>query len=209
MPPDNKRFFVVLIIFVLAGAASLWISSRGRVWEIPPLPPFLPNNYQGWVGTPFSAVLPSDIRAGDAILREYRFEGKAPIKVMALYSPTGNYHPPSLCYTGMGLKLFYLPPLKNTSGKIHLSGLGAREIGQLIMVFHGFYLNGQIIPDGVRKKLYEVKDQFLFGKVRQYFFEMMVAVPEGEEKKGREYLISFLDTLEPYLLWEKKVAKKQ
>ncbi|MCX7982654.1 MAG: EpsI family protein [Syntrophales bacterium] len=196
---SNGRYIIVLSLLVLAGVASYLIKSR-TVDSGPLLPHHLPEQIKEWVGTPFSTLMPSDLRPGDYMLREYRKEGGVAIKMMVVFSPTENYHPPALCYRGIGLKTFYLPPLVSSSGRIVLAGLGAHVVNESISVYHGFYISGRIMPDGIGKKMYEVRERIKKGRVEQYFLEVMLSVEKGKESMARETVKSFVDLMEPYLL---------
>jgi len=74
-----------------------------------------------------------------------------------------------------------VPPIKSASSKVKLTGFIAREGSDIRLVYHGFYLGGRIIPDGMEKKGYEVlgADQERAGK--GIFFEVMVAGKKGDE----------------------------
>lgn len=195
----DKRYLTALTLLVLAGVASMYLESRAKL-SGPVLPRHVPDRIGDWTSTPFSTVMPSDLRPGDYILREYRKGGEATIKVMIVFSPTENYHPPALCYRGIGLNLFYQPPVSSSSGKMRLAGLGANQVHESVFIYHGFYVGGRIVPDGVEKKWYEVKERILKGRVEQYFLELMLAVEKGAERMAPEKIVSFLDLLEPYLL---------
>jgi len=195
----DRRYLCALLCLFLTGFISLYLTLRTKASD-PTLPRVIPDRVLDWEGAPFRTVLPGDLRPGDYILREFKKKGGRVIKVMMVFSPTENYHPPALCYRGVGLKMFSLPHMLSSSGKIRLAGLGAYDGNEFISVYHGFYLDGQIMPDGVGKKVYEVKERLVQGRVRQYFFEMMQVAAKGEEGLARQELASLLDSLEPYLL---------
>jgi len=120
--------------------------------------------------------------------------------MMVIFSPVENYHPPSVCYRGQGLMLSDVPPIKSASAKVKLTGFIAREGSDIRLVYHGFYLGGRIIPDGMEKKGYEVLERIKKGRVREYFFEVMVAGKKGDESMLTAYVAEFINDLEPYLL---------
>lgn len=196
---ERRRYLTVLFFLLLTGMVSVYLQSRTTAGG-PVLPKLVPDRIESWEGQPFITVMPSDLRPGDYILREYRRRGEPSIKLMIVFSPTENYHPPALCYRGIGLKMFHLPSIASASGRIKLAGLGGYQGNDYLAVYHGFYISGRIMPDGMAKKIYEVREKIAKGRVEQYFLEVAARAEKGEEGLLRERLVSFLSLLEPYLL---------
>ena len=157
----------------------------------------------GWQGSPFSAVMPKDIQPGEYILRSYRMGNGKQVNFLALYSRISNYHPPALCYQAAGQQLTELPYIRNSSpGKIRLAGLMGKRNANTILVFHGFFIDGRVIPDGIEKKLYEVKEKLINGSIHQYFLEVTVNVVDEDHAAALSLVNRFLDDMESYLLHE-------
>jgi EpsI family protein len=198
----EHRIATLGLLFILTGMVSLFFSHRtdGRP-DASHLPLNLPMIFRGWTGTPLSTVLPREVEPGDYLLRTYRQGSDRGIDLLILYSRIANYHPPALCYRGTGRHLTEIPPLASTSGRIRLAGLMGKRGAETILVYHGFYIGGAILPDGVKKKWYEAKEQLLHGVIRQYFFEIAIdATNETNRELTLFYLRAFLDDLEPHLL---------
>lgn len=108
----HRRVVIAVVLFSLCGMLGLYLKGREGEYRMPVLPKRLPEKETGWEYTTFHTVLPKDVRGGDVILRAYRRPGGPIISLMALFSPKGNYHPPSLCYRGRGLVLSANSPLR-------------------------------------------------------------------------------------------------
>ncbi len=198
---DRKRLVLVISLLVVSGLMSVYLQVRaGGPAGRAKLPRGLPMEISGWQGNPFSASMPRDVGPEDYILRSYGRGNGRQVGILALYSPISNYHPPALCYQGAGQQLTEIPSLSSSSGKIRLAGLlGKRELSA-ILVYHGFFINGKVIPDGIEKKLYEVKEKLTRGKIDQYFFEITINVADQDHATAVRYLKLFLDDMEPHLL---------
>jgi hypothetical protein len=90
--------------------------------------------------------------------------------------------------------------LENYSGKIRLAGLMGKRDMNTILVYHGFFIAGKIIPDGIEKKIYEIREKLTKGYIRQYFLEVTVNVNNGDYATAIGYVKRFLDDMEPYLI---------
>ena len=60
-----------------------------------------------------------------------------------------------------------------------------------ILVYHGFFINGRVIPDGIEKKLYEVREKLTRGKIDQYFFEVTINVADQDIATCRSLFKAF------------------
>ncbi|MCG6537806.1 MAG: EpsI family protein, partial [Syntrophales bacterium LBB04] len=90
--------------------------------------------------------------------------------------------------------------LKSSSGKIRLAGLMGKTGQETILVYHGFYIGGQVIPDGIEKKIYEVGERLKRGHINQYFVEITMNESNGYIKHSDVYMKQFLDDMETYLI---------
>ncbi len=196
----HRRVVIAVVLFSLCGMLGLYLKGREGEYRMPVLPKRLPEKETGWEYTTFHTVLPKDVRGGDVILRAYRRPGGPIISLMALFSPKGNYHPPSLCYRGRGLVLSATSAITSASSKIRLVGFSAHDESRIYLVYHGYYIAGRIIPDGVEKKVYEVAERIMHGHVRQYFFEVMLTGEKGDKQFLTSYLMQFINDIEPYML---------
>jgi hypothetical protein len=154
----------------------------------------------GWLGNQFSAVMPWEVGPDDFILREYRQQGGPRLNLLALYSRIANYHPPALCYQGSGRELTEIPALQSSSGRIRLAGLMGKMGQETILVYHGFFIGGKVIPDGIEKKIYEVGERLKGGHIKQYFLEITMNEGTHDINQSTIYMRKFLDDMEKYLI---------
>ena len=187
-------------MLLVSGLLSVYLQGRGKEAQTASLPLKLPLETDEWQGMPFSAVMPREVGPDDFILRQYRRQGGPDLNLLALYSRISNYHPPALCYRGTGRELTEIPALQSSSGKIRLAGLMGKMGPETILVYHGFYIGGKVIPDGIEKKIYEAAERFKRGHIRQYFLEITINEDSGDVKKAGFYIRKFLDDMEEYLL---------
>lgn len=198
---DKKKIGIVCFLLILSGLLSVALQYRNHnIEKRANLPFHLPMDVAGWRGHIFSATMPSEVEPGDFILRAYRGNDGRTINMLALYSRIANYHPPALCYQGAGHQLSEIPPIASTSGKIRLAGLMGKRPSASILVYHGFYIGGKIIPDGVGKKLYEVKEKLINGSIQQYFFEVTIHLVDDDALHASLQIKRFLDDVEAYLI---------
>jgi len=195
----NKVYFIV-IMCLISGMASVFLQTRGgNIQKRISLPLQLPMDISGWHGYAFSAAMPKEVEPGDFILRAYQLDNGRQINMLALYSRISNYHPPAMCYQGTGRQLTEIPNISSSSGRIRLAGLMGKRDTDTILVYHGFYIDGKIVPDGVRKKIFEMREKLMNGYINQYFFEATVEVFNNDEEQAISYIQRFLDDVEPYL----------
>ena len=75
------------------------------------------------------------------------------------------------------------------------------KMGQeTILVYHGFYIGGKVIPDGIEKKIYEAGERLKRGHIRQYFVEITMNEGTADIKQSGVYMKQFLDDMETYLI---------
>lgn len=207
---DKKKLVIVCLCLVVTGFLSLAIQYRHlRTMQSGSLPLQLPMETANWHGSTLSAVLPREVGPGDFILRTYRGNDGTTVNVLALYSRISNYHPPALCYQGEGRQLTDIPALASSSGKIELAGLMGKRNYNTILVYHGFYVGGKVIPDGIGKKLHELKANVLGGPVQQYFIEVTINLAGEDPQQGTLHVKRFLDDMETYLLRQGGERDKQ
>ncbi len=199
MFPEKKLYGVLFALFA-AGLLSVCLQFRGGPARMPRLPLSLPMEASGWHGGPLSAVMPREVAPGDYILRSYGVNDGQLLNVLALYSRISNYHPPALCYRGAGGQLTEIPPVGSSSGKIRLAGLMSKRDGNVMLIYHGFYIGGKVIPDGIEKKLYEIKEKLARGSIDQYFLEVTVNSVDGNHATAVGHVKRFLDDMESYLI---------
>jgi hypothetical protein len=198
---ERKKIYFILIMFLITGMASVYFQTRGgNPQKMISLPSNLPMDISGWHGSAFSAPMPKEVEPGDFILRAYQLDNGRQINMLALYSRISNYHPPALCYQGTGRQLTEIPHISSSSGRISLAGLKGKRDSDTILVYHGFYVGGKIVPDGVRKKIFEMREKLINGYVDQYFFEVTVDVFNNDEVHAIFFIKRFLDDVEPYLI---------
>ena len=198
---DKKRIVIVCLCLAVSGLLSLAIQYRHLDTERRgSLLLQLPMEMAGWRGSPLSAVLPREVEPGDFILRTYTGIDGTTVNMLALYSRISNYHPPALCYQGGGRQLTDIPALASSSGKIRLAGLMGKRNSDNLLVYHGFYVGGKVIPDGIGKKIYEMKENLLSGSIQQYFVEVTINLAGDDPQQGALQVKRFLDDVETYLL---------
>ena len=198
---EKRKLLLVFVLLFMSGLLSAYLQSRGEgAQQTASLPLSLPMEASGWQGSPFSAVMPREVRPDDFILRQYRQKGGPSLNFLALYSRISNYHPPAMCYQGSGRELTEIPALKSSSGKIRLAGLMGKMGQETILVYHGFYIGGKVIPDGVEKKIYEAGERLKRGHIKQYFLEIMMTEVNVDRKQSGVYMKQFLDDMETYLI---------
>jgi hypothetical protein len=196
----KRKLFLVFVLLLMSGLLSAYFQSRGEGAQRASLPLSLPMEASGWQGSPFSAVMPWEVGPDDFILREYRQQGGLRLNFLALYSRISNYHPPALCYQGSGRELTEIPGLQSSSGKIRLAGLMGKRGQETILVYHGFYIGGKVIPDGIEKKIYEAGARLKRGHIKQYFVEITTDEGNVDTKQSGAYMKKFLDDMETYLI---------
>ena len=198
---NRKRYFLIILLLCVCGVLSVYLQMRGNGQRNGiHLPVNLPMAEAGWQGSPFAATMPRDVESGDFILRSYRQERGGQLNLLALHSRISNYHPPSLCYQGSGRRLSEIPAMESTSGRIRLAGLMAKGDYDTTFVYHGFYIGGKIIPDGIEKKGYEVTERFIQGHIKQYFLEIAIGGVQSDLRQDQAYVRRFLDDMEKYLI---------
>jgi len=196
----KRKWLLVIILLLMSGLVSAYLQSRGKSAKTASLPLSLPMEVSGWEGNPFSAIMPSEVGPDDFILRQYRQKRGPGLTFLSLYSRISNYHPPALCYQGSGRSLTEIPEIKSSSGKIILAGLMGKRGPDTILVYHGFYIGGKIIPDGIEKKIYEVGERLKRGHIKQYFVEVTLTDGAIDIKQSIVYMKKFLDDMEAYLI---------
>ena len=196
----KRKLFLVFTLLLMSGLLSAYLQNRGEGAQTASLPLSLPMEASGWQGSTFSAVMPREVGPDDFILREYRQKGGPSLNFLALYSRISNYHPPALCYQGSGRELTEIPPLKSSSGKIRLAGLMGKMGQETMLVYHGFYIGGKVIPDGIEKKIYEAGERLKRGHIKQYFVEITMSEGNVDTKQSGVYMKQFLDDMETYLI---------
>jgi hypothetical protein len=196
----KRKLLLVFALLITCGLLSAYLQSRGEGAQTASLPLKLPMEASGWQGSTFSAVMPWEVRPDDFILRQYRQKGGPGLNILALYSRISNYHPPALCYQGSGRELTEIPALQSSSGKIRLAGLMGKMGQETILVYHGVYIGGKIIPDGIEKKIYEVGERLRRGHIKQYFVEITMNEGTVDIKQAVVYMKQFLDDMETYLI---------
>lgn len=197
---NKRKLLIVFAFLLLSGIISAYLQNRGAAAKTASLPLNLPMETAGWQGSPFSAVMPWEVGPEDFILRQYRRYGGPGLNILALYSSISNYHPPALCYQGSGRELTEIPALKSSSGKIRLAGLMGKMGSETVYVYHGFYIGGKVIPDGIEKKLYEVGERLKRGHIKQYFVEITMNEGTFDINRSGVYMRQFLDDMEGYLI---------
>jgi len=198
---EKRKLLLVFVLLLMSGLLSAYLHSRGEVAKTASIPLRLPMETSRWQGSQISAVMPWEVRPDDFILREYRrHQGGPSINLLALYSRISNYHPPALCYQGSGRELTEIPALQSSSGKIRLAGLMGKMGQETILVYHGFYIGGKVIPDGIEKKIYEVGERLKRGHIKQYFVEITMNEGTFDIKQSGVYMKQFLDDMETYLI---------
>ena len=198
---SRKKIVFVFVMLTISGSLSTYLQIRNHNdYESISLPLNLPMAAHGWQGSPFSAVLPREVKPGDFLLRTYTRDKGKEINLLALYSRISNYHPPALCYRGAGRQLTEIPFIASSSGKIRLAGLMGKRDADTILVYHGFYVGGVIIPDGIEKKIYEVREKLQRGSIHQYFFEITINSSDEDFGGSLSYIKRFLDDMEKYLI---------
>lgn len=200
MVVNKRRLFLVFALLLMSGLFSAYFQNRGESAQTADLPLKLPMEAAGWQGNQFSAVMPREVGPDDFILRQYRQNNGPNLNFLALYSRISNYHPPALCYQGSGRELTEIPVLKSSSGKIRLAGLMGKMGQETILVYHGFYIGGKIIPDGIEKKIYEVGERLKRGHIKQYFIEITMNESTVDINRTDVYMKKFLDDMETYLI---------
>jgi hypothetical protein len=198
---EKKKLFMIMVLLIMTGLISVYLQTRGGGQDkSKTLPVHVPMELFPWRGSAFSASMPWEVEPDDFVLRSYQTDHGRPINLLALYSRISNYHPPALCYQGAGRQLTEVSSIASSSGKIRLAGLMGRRNSDIILVYHGFYIGGKIIPDGIEKKAYEVREKLMRGYVKQYFFEVTVNVFNDDHGQAVSYIRKFLDDMEPYVL---------
>ncbi|MDQ5985438.1 MAG: hypothetical protein CSYNP_01148 [Syntrophus sp. SKADARSKE-3] len=198
---DSKKVYFIMIMFFITGMASVYLQGRGgNLQKKLSLPLNLPMDISGWHGSVFSAPMPKEVEPDDFILRAYQLDNGRQINMLALYSRISNYHPPALCYQGSGRQLTDIQQISSSSGRIRLAGLMGKRDSDTILVYHGFYIGGKIVPDGIQKKIFEMHEKLINGFIDQYFFEVTVDVFNNDEVHANSYIKRFLDHIEPYLI---------
>ncbi|MFA5179779.1 MAG: exosortase-associated EpsI family protein [Syntrophales bacterium] len=197
---NKRKLFLVFTLLFMSGLLSAYLQSRGAGAQTASLPINLPIVASGWQGSPFSAVMPREVGPDDFILRQYRHNNGPVLSVLALYSRISNYHPPALCYQGSGRELTEIPALQSSSGKIRLAGLMGKMGQETILVYHGFYIGGKVIPDGIEKKIYEAGERLKRGHIKQYFLEITMNEGTVDIRHSAVYMKKFLDDMEQYLI---------
>jgi len=197
---NKRKLFVVFVLLLMSGLFSAYLQSRGEGAQTANLPLTLPMEGSGWQGIPFSAVMPWEVRPDDFILRQYRHKDGPRVSILALFSRISNYHPPAMCYQGSGRELTEIPALRSSSGKIRLAGLMGKRGHETILVYHAFYIGGNIIPDGIEKKIYEAGERLKRGHIKQYFVEITMTEGTVDIKQAVVYMKQFLDDMETYLI---------
>ncbi|MCX5829529.1 MAG: exosortase/archaeosortase family protein [Deltaproteobacteria bacterium] len=200
MGVNKGKLFLVFVLLLMSGLLSAYLQNRGEGAQTASLPLSLPMVASGWQGSTFSAVMPWEVGPDDFILRQYRQKNGPSLNFLALYSRISNYHPPALCYQGSGRELTEIPPLKSSSGKIRLAGLMGKMGQETILVYHGFYVGGKVIPDGIEKKIYEAGEKLKRGHIKQYFVEITMNEDTVDIKQSGVYMKQFLDDMETYLI---------
>jgi len=196
----KRKLFLVFLLLLMSGLLSAYLQNRGEGARTASLPLSLPIEAAGWQGNPFYAVMPREVGPDDFILREYRQKGGPSLNFLALYSRISNYHPPAICYQGSGRELTEIPALQSSSGKIKLAGLMGKMGQETILVYHGFYIGGKVIPDGIEKKIYETGERLKRGYIQQYFVEITMTESIFDIKQSGVYMKQFLDDMEIYLI---------
>ena len=196
----KRKLFLVFLLLLMSGLLSAYLQNRGEGAQTASLPFKLPMEASGWQGSPFSAVMPREVGPDDFILREYRQKNGPSLNFLALYSRISNYHPPAICYQGSGRELTEIPALQSSSGKIKLAGLMGKMGQETILVYHGFYIGGKVIPDGIEKKIYETGERLKRGHIQQYFVEITMTESIFDIKQSGVYMKQFLDDMEIYLI---------
>jgi len=196
----KDKLFLVLALLLMSGLLSAYLQNRGKGVQTANLPQDLPMETSKWQGSPFSAVMPREVGPDDYILRQYRQKGGPGLNILALYSRISNYHPPAMCYQGSGRELTEIPALKSSSGNIRMAGLMGKMGQETILVYHGFYIGGKVIPDGIEKKIYEAGERLKRGHVNQYFVEITMNEGTFDIKQSVIYMRQFLDDMETYLI---------
>ncbi|HAJ27720.1 MAG TPA: hypothetical protein DCG53_10835 [Syntrophus sp. (in: bacteria)] len=197
----NKRnILIVCVLLLMSGVFCTYLQNRGEGPQMANLPLKLPIEASGWQGSQFSAVMPREVGPDDYILRQYRQQGGPNLHILALYSRISNYHPPALCYQGSGRELTEISALRSSSGKIRLAGLMGKRGHETILVYHGFYIVGKVIPDGIEKKIYEAGERLKHGHIKQYFLEITMNEGTVDVKQSVVYMKQFLDDMETYLI---------
>jgi len=75
------------------------------------------------------------------------------------------------------------------------------KMGQeTILVYHGFYIGGKVIPDGIEKKIYEAGERLKRGHIKQYFLEITMNEGTVDIRHSAVYMKKFLDDMEQYLI---------
>jgi exosortase len=200
MRVNKGKLLMVFVLLLMSGLLSVYIQNRGEGAQKASLPLRLPMEAPGWQGSQFSAVMPKEVGPDDFILRQYRQKGGPSLNFLALYSRISNYHPPALCYQGSGRELTEIPAVKSSSGKIRLAGLMGKMGPETILVYHGFYIGGKVIPDGIEKKIYEAGERLKRGHIKQYFVEITMNEGTVDIKQAVVYMKQFLDDMETYLI---------
>ncbi len=197
---SKGKILTVCVLLLMSGSLSAYLQNRGEGPQTASIPLKLPMETSGWQGTQFSAVMPREVGPDDFILRQYRQQGGPNLHILALYSRISNYHPPAMCYQGSGRELTEIPALKSSSGKIRLAGLMGKRGHETILVYHGFYIGGKVIPDGIEKKIYEAGERLKHGHIKQYFVEITMNEGAFDIKQSVVYMKQFLDDMETYLI---------
>ncbi len=198
---NRKRYLSVLILLLVSGLLSAYLQLRGEnPARAAALPRALPMNTSGWQGSPLTVAMPKEVGPEDYILRSYLKSGDRQVNMLAMYSPISDYHRPAICYRGSGHQLTEVPALSSSSGKIRLAGLMGKRDGNTILIYHGFFISGRMMMDGVGKKLYEMRENLTRGYIEQYFFEVTIDVVDNDVAGARSYIKGFLDDVENYLL---------
>lgn len=197
---NKRKLSIVFVLLLMSGFISAYLQNRGEGTQTASLPLSLPMETAGWQGSPFSAPMPWEVGPDDFILRQYRQNNGRIINFLALYSRISNYHPPALCYQGSGRELTEVPTLQSSSGKIRLAGLMGKMGQETILVYHGFYIGGKVIPDGIEKKIYEVGERLKRGHISQYFLEITMSEGTHDLNKSVISMRQFLDDMETYLI---------
>jgi len=197
---DHKRVLLVIFFLVVSGMIGVYLQMRGcnKVQQAV-LPRDLPMKTPGWTGISVTSPVPPNIGPGDYLLKVYTGQSGRPLNVLALYRRNADYHPPALCYRGAGLQLTEIPTITSSSGRIRLAGLLGKRNRSVLLIFHGFYIDGKVVPDGLEKKLYEIEEKLTHGCISQFFFEVTMNLHD-DPAAAVSYIKKFLDEMEPYIL---------
>jgi EpsI family protein len=192
------------LLLFSTGIANVLVPYTFRHTRTPIRTPQIPFVKEGWRAIPSAVILPEADGTQMIASRAYRFHSGPPLQFIILHNKHYTYgvdsHLPTICYRGAGWQLAENIRLSTSSGRIQMAGFKGTSQGSRLLVYYGFHVGERILPDGISRKFYEIKDRFRYGAPVHFLVEAAILYKPGQQDASARYVRKFFDDMEPSLL---------